>query len=102
MNNLARGYSDLGQRQEALELEEKVLEAMKETLGEEHPNTLRRITTPPIFTSPPHASGYSICVAFPLAAPPRLHLAIHGSNILRQRNSSTCQVLNVGDQTVSW
>jgi len=40
MGNLAASYSDLGQRQEAVQLEEKVLKARKRTLGDEHPHTL--------------------------------------------------------------
>ncbi|MCJ1231588.1 hypothetical protein MMC12_008266 [Toensbergia leucococca] len=40
MNNLASSYSDLGRRQEAVELEEKVLKVRKRILGEEHPDTL--------------------------------------------------------------
>lgn len=34
-------YSDVGWRQQALALSETVLAARKETLGEEHPETLR-------------------------------------------------------------
>ena len=40
MGNLASSYSNLGRRQDAVELREKVLEAWKRTLGEEHPDTL--------------------------------------------------------------
>ena len=40
MNNLAISYSDVGLRQEVMELFEKVLEAMQRTLGSERPNTL--------------------------------------------------------------
>lgn len=45
MGNLASSYSDVGRRQEAVELEEKVLEATKRTLGEEHPDTLLSISS---------------------------------------------------------
>lgn len=38
--NLAVSYSDLDRRQEAMEMREKVLEARKRILGEEHPDTL--------------------------------------------------------------
>jgi Tetratricopeptide repeat len=41
MNNLASFYSDVGRRQEALQLTKEVLEVMKRTLGDEHPDTLR-------------------------------------------------------------
>ena len=41
MNNLAISYSDLGRRNEAVELREQVLEASKRSLGEEHPDTLK-------------------------------------------------------------
>ncbi len=41
MNNLAISYGDVGRRQEAMELREKVLEASQRTLGSEHPDTLR-------------------------------------------------------------
>jgi len=34
-------YSEVGRRQEALQLTEQVVEARKRTLGEEHPDTLR-------------------------------------------------------------
>jgi tetratricopeptide (TPR) repeat protein len=40
MNNLANSYSDVGRRQEAMELRGKVLEASQRTLGSEHPDTL--------------------------------------------------------------
>ena len=40
MNDLAASYSDVGRRQEAMELREKVVEASQRTLGNEHPNTL--------------------------------------------------------------
>jgi tetratricopeptide (TPR) repeat protein len=41
MTGLANSYSDMGRRQEVMELEEKALEASQRTLGNEHPNTLR-------------------------------------------------------------
>lgn len=44
MNNLARIYNNLGQMQEAIELEEKVLEVRKRILGEENSNTLALIS----------------------------------------------------------
>ena len=44
MNNLAASYSDLGRHHEAMELEEKTLEARQRTLGSEHPNTLRTMS----------------------------------------------------------
>ena len=40
MTNLAISYSDVGRRQEATELSQKVLEARQRTLGSEHPDTL--------------------------------------------------------------
>jgi len=40
MGNLARSYSDPGRGQDAVQLAEKVYEATKRTLGEEHPTTL--------------------------------------------------------------
>ena len=40
MHNLAIRYSEVGQREEALQLIEKVVAARKRTLGEEHPDTL--------------------------------------------------------------
>ena len=40
MNNLAIRYSEVGRRQEALELTERVVTAKERTLGEEHPDTL--------------------------------------------------------------
>jgi Tetratricopeptide repeat len=40
MHNLAISYSEVGRRQEALELTEKVVAARERTLGEEHPDTL--------------------------------------------------------------
>lgn len=39
MHNLAVRLSKVGQRQEALQLTELVVEANKRTLGEEHPDT---------------------------------------------------------------
>jgi Tetratricopeptide repeat len=36
-------YSDIGRRQEAVELSGKVLEVRQRTLGGEHPETLRAI-----------------------------------------------------------
>ena len=39
--NFALVYSEVGRRQEALQLTERVVEANKRTLGEEHPDTLR-------------------------------------------------------------
>jgi hypothetical protein len=44
MIGLAVSYSDLGRRQEAMELREKVLEASQRILGNEHPDTLRAMT----------------------------------------------------------
>ena len=41
MHALAVSYSEAGRRQEALQLTERVVEAYKRTLGEEHPKTLR-------------------------------------------------------------
>jgi hypothetical protein len=41
MHNLANCYREVGRRQEALELLEKVVVARRRTLGEEHPDTLR-------------------------------------------------------------
>jgi len=38
--NFALVYSEVGRRQEALQLTERVVEARKRTLGEEHPDTL--------------------------------------------------------------
>jgi hypothetical protein len=38
--NLALRYSEIGRRQEALQLTETVVAARKRTLGEEHPDTL--------------------------------------------------------------
>ena len=43
MGNLAMSHSNLGRLQDAIELGEKVLEARKRTLGEEHPGTLLSI-----------------------------------------------------------
>ena len=40
MNNLAGTYHALGQMKEAAALHEKVLEARRRTLGDEHPDTL--------------------------------------------------------------
>ena len=40
MDSLARSYGDLGRRQGAVELEEKVLETRKRTLVEGHSHTL--------------------------------------------------------------
>lgn len=40
MSNLAKSYSGLSRRQEAVELNKKMLEARKRTQGEEHPFTL--------------------------------------------------------------
>ena len=40
MNNLAVSYSDVGRRQETMELRERVLEARQRTLDSEHPDTL--------------------------------------------------------------
>ena len=46
-------YSEVGRRQEALQLTEQVVEARKRTLGEEHPDTLSSMhalaLTPHIF-----------------------------------------------------
>ncbi len=39
-SNFALVYSEVGRRQEALQLTERVVEAYKKTLGEEHPDTL--------------------------------------------------------------
>jgi hypothetical protein len=41
MHNLAIHYSEVGRRQEALQLTEAVVEARKRTLGGEHPDTLQ-------------------------------------------------------------
>ena len=41
MSRLACSYRDLGRRQEAMELNEKVLESSQRSLGNEHPDTLR-------------------------------------------------------------
>jgi hypothetical protein len=40
MNSLAINYSEVGRRQEALQLLETVVAARKRTMGEEHPDTL--------------------------------------------------------------
>ena len=40
MANLAIHYSDLGRKQAAMELGEKVLEARQKTLGSDHPDSL--------------------------------------------------------------
>ncbi len=39
-SNFALVYSEVGRRQEALQLTERVVKAYKKTLGEKHPNTL--------------------------------------------------------------
>ncbi|KAI4221929.1 MAG: hypothetical protein L6R40_008609 [Gallowayella cf. fulva] len=44
-SNFALVYSEVGRRQEALQLTERVVEAKKRTLGEEHPDTLTSIHT---------------------------------------------------------
>ena len=41
MNNLALSYYSLGRTKEAVELQEKVLEARQRIQGEEHPDTLQ-------------------------------------------------------------
>jgi hypothetical protein len=41
MNNLAGMYSDLGQHNDTLDLNQAVLNAQKDVLGERHPDTLR-------------------------------------------------------------
>lgn len=46
MHNLANRYSEVGRRQEALQLTERVVELYKRTLGEEHPDTLASIHPP--------------------------------------------------------
>jgi tetratricopeptide (TPR) repeat protein len=40
MGNLAATYSDLGRHEEALKLQEEVLQLRREKLGESHPDTL--------------------------------------------------------------
>jgi hypothetical protein len=54
MNNLAVSYSELGCRQEAMELGEKVLEARQRTLGNEHPDTLRAMTNLEVYNKLEH------------------------------------------------
>ena len=46
MNNLAAAYRALARHQEALALQERVLEAHTRVLGTEHPDTLRMDVTP--------------------------------------------------------
>jgi hypothetical protein len=43
MHALAISYSEVGRRQEALQLLETVVAAHKRTLGEEHPDTLHSV-----------------------------------------------------------
>jgi hypothetical protein len=41
MGNLALCYSNLGHQQQAVKLQEQVLEKQKEILGSDHPHTVR-------------------------------------------------------------
>lgn len=53
MHNLAITYSEVDQRQKAMELMEKVVKVRRRTLGEEHPHTVQsrnviaKINNPP-------------------------------------------------------